>query len=354
MKMLWLAIGAAALAVSLCACSMDAKEPASASEHGTPITARVSDYFPAHNNTRLVYQGEGNEYASYEVYTDYAKGDRQQQRFVTAGSTSVRVLDTSKNEASVVFTKGEVPWRQNMLDQSSGASEVLLRVPLEAGNAWLMGDPRTRTITAVGIRVDTPLGVYNAIEVTTEGPYGKAIDYYVSGVGLVKSVYTSEGGTVTSTLAKIEEGVPLVQTIRFYFPDAQAGQLRYADRNVSFYTNDLTREILTTAYQEAPPDSLGTVFSPGTKINSLYLNQDGMVYIDLNNAFQEEMNAGAAVESMILQSVANTFGHYYGASRVLLTVDGSPYESGHISLKPGEYLTVDDTDTLAPAWNMNE
>ena len=354
MKKLWIAIGAAALAMMLCACSAATKEPVAAGGNGAPVSARVSDYFPVHSNTRLVYQGEGNEYASYEVYTDYAKDSRQQQRIVTGGSTSVRVIDTSKNEASVVFSKGEAPWRQNMLDQSSGAPEVLLRVPLEAGNAWLLGDPRTRTITAVGIQVATPLGVYDAIEVTTEGPYGKAIDYYVSGVGLVKSVYTSEGGTVTSTLAKIEEGAPLMQTIRFYFPDANTGQLRYADRDVSFYTNDLTREVLAKAYKEAPPDSLGTVFSPGTKINSLYLNQDGMVYIDLNKAFQREMNAGAAIESMILQSVTNTFGHYYGASRVLLTVDGSPYESGHISLQPGEYLTVDDADSLTSAWSTNE
>jgi hypothetical protein len=354
MKKLWVAIVAAALAVMLCACSADTKEPAAAGENGWPVSARVSDYFPVHSNTRLVYQGEGNEYASYEVYTDYARDSRQQQRIVTGGSTSVRVIDTSKNEAAVVFAKGEVPWRQNMLDQSPGASEVLLRVPLEAGNAWLLGDPRTRTITAVGIRVTTPLGTYDTIEVTTEGPYGKAADYYASGVGLVKSVYMSEGGTVTSTLAKIEEGVPLVQTVRFYFPDAKTGQLRYADRDVSFYTNDLTREVLARAYKEAPPDSMGTVFSPGTKINTLYLNEDGMVYLDVNKAFQKDMNAGAAIESMILQSVANTFGHYYGASRVLLTVDGQPYESGHISLRPGEYLTVDDADvSAAAAWNMS-
>jgi hypothetical protein len=356
MKKPLIAICAIALAIVLCACASAAKEPGKGL-HGAPISARVSDYFPVHSNTRLVYQGEGNEFASYEVYTDFAKDGRQQKRIVTGGTTTVRVIEVSKNQAAVVFAQGEVPWRQNMLDQESGDPEVLLRVPLEAGNAWLLGDPRTRSITAVGLKVETPLGEYDAIEVVTQGPDGKTADYYAAGVGLVKTVYTPSegGGTVTSTLAAIEEGVPLVQTIRFYFPDASTGKLGYEDREVSFYTNDFSREVLAKAYKEAPPEPLGAVFSPGTKINSLYLNQDGMVYIDLNKAFQKEMNAGAAVESMILQSVANTFGHYYGASRVLLTIDGKPYESGHISLRPGEYLTVDDADIGAAAsWNMNE
>jgi len=356
MKKPAIAICAIALILMLCACSAVAKEPG-AGKYGAPISERVSDYFPVHNNTRLVYQGEGNEFASYEVYTDFARDNRQQKRIVTGGTTSVRVLEVSDNQAAVVFSQGEVPWRQNMLSQTSGSPEVLLRVPLEAGNAWLLGDPRTRSITAVGLKVETPLGVYDAIEVVTQGPYGSTADYYAAGVGLIKSVYTpSEGeGTVTSTLAAIEEGVPLIQTIRFYYPDASAGELGYVDRKVSFYTNDSTREVFTKAYKQQPPEPLGAVFSPGTNINSLYLNEDGMVYIDLNRAFQKEMNAGAAVESMILQSVANTFGRYYGASRVLLTVDGKPYESGHISLRPGEYLTVDEADIGdAASWNAGE
>jgi hypothetical protein len=66
-----------------------------------------------------------------------------------------------------------------------------------------------------------------------------------------------------------------------------------------------------------------------------------MVYIDLNRAFVNEMNAGAGYEALILQSVANTFGQYYGVDRVLLTIDAELYESGHIALKKGEYLKVD-------------
>ncbi len=340
----------AVLSTLLCACSADnVNKPESQGNSETePAALSVADYFPANENTRLTYQGEGNEYASYAVYTDYAKDDRLQQRISSGGTDIARVVEVTKDHAAVILAQGEVYYRQNMLDMADSTPEILLKMPLEAGTGWIAGGGRIRTITGVGVQVETPAGIYDAIEVTTEGPYGKTVDYYAENVGLIKTMYVSEGGSVTSILAQIEDDVPLMQTIRFYYPKADIGKIGYIDRNVLFYTNDISRVILAEAYKEPPAGSLGQVFSSGTQINSLYLNRDGMVYIDLNKAFQKEMNTGATYEQMILQSVANTFGHYYGVPRVMLTVDGQPYESGHIAMQPGEYLTVDD-ERVSPA-----
>jgi hypothetical protein len=343
------------LGALLCACAASAvKQPEpentaqSADSHAPDSSMQIADYFPAWQNTFYVYQGQGNEYASYEAYIDYAQDDRFQQRVNTGGTTVVRVLRVSKDQTVIMFSLGEAQYRQNMLDVSGAEPDMLLKAPLKTGAAWLLSDARIRTITNVDAQVETPMGFFNAIEVTTEGPYGKAIDYYAKDIGLVKTVYASEGEPVTSVLARVEKEVPMVQTVRFYYPNIEDGRLYYVDRDISFYTNDITRKVLAEAYKELPTEPLGRVFSPGTQINSLYLNQDGMVYIDLNKAFQKEMNAGAAYEAMIIQSVANTFGHYYGANRVVLTVDGKPYESGHLAFQPGEYITVSDENT-APA-----
>ncbi len=347
--MIILLLGALLGACAASAVTPDEPEPGySADNLPSDMSMRVADYFPVFENTFYVYQGRGNEYASYETYIDYAKGDRFQQRINTAGTTVGRVIEITRDQAAIVLSLGEAPYRQNMLDAAGAEPEILLKAPLQTGTAWLLGDARIRTITDVGAQVETPLGVFSAIEVTTEGPYGKAIDYYARDIGLVKSIYASEGLSVVSELARLHKDVPMVQTVRFYFPNIEDGRLYYIDRDISFHTNDITRKVLAEAYKEPPAEPLGRVFSPGTKINSLYLNQDGMVYIDLNKAFQKEMNAGAAYEAMILQSIANTFGHYYGANRVVLTVDGKPYESGHLAFEPGEYLTVSDENT-APA-----
>ena len=347
MKKLCIIVLAIAACVLLNACADIEKREGTTAAINT--NARIADYFPANDNTRLIYQGTGNEFASYEVYTDYTDDGFHQQRISTGGTTAVRIVHLNKNRAEIVFSQGETYFRQNMLDMRVGTPEALLKTPLETGRSWLLGEGRIRTITGASIAVETPAGSFDTIEVTTEGPYGKSMDYYATDVGLVKTVYVSEGGPVISELNKVEKDVPLVQTVRFYYPNADSNKLGYIDKEVGLYTNDITRDVLANAYKEAPPEPLGRVFSPGTKIKSLYLNKDGMVYIDLNEAFAQEMNAGAAYEQSILQSIANTFGRYYGVMRVMLTVEGQPYVSGHIAMRPGEYLTVDDSAGLPAA-----
>ena len=59
----------------------------------------------------------------------------------------------------------------------------------------------------------------------------------------------------------------------------------------------LTKKVLETAYKELVNDDIEKVFSENTKINSLYLNKDNNVYIDLNQAFVSEMNAGISIRS---------------------------------------------------------
>lgn len=342
-KRLWI-LCAAALCAMLCACAAEAEKPGQTSG-AAPGPGKISDYFPAPADTLYAYQGTGGESASYDVYIDYKENGRFQQRSLSEGAAVVRVIDVTDDQAAVVLTQEDVFWRQNLLGQTDSAPEVLLKTPLETGTTWMLNGARFRTITNTVAQVETPSGLYDAIEVTTEGPEGKTLDYYASGVGLVKSASPGEGGAVVSALGAIETDVPLVQTVRFYYPNIEDGKLYYVVTDIPFYTNDITRKVLAKAYKEPPPGALGRVFSSGTEINSLYLNRDGMVYIDLNKAFRQEMNAGAAYEQMILQSVANTFGHYYGASRVVLTIDNQPYESGHIVLGPGEYLTVNDENT---------
>nr|WP_225877723.1 GerMN domain-containing protein [Alkalibacter mobilis] len=127
----------------------------------------------------------------------------------------------------------------------------------------------------------------------------------------------------------------------FFYPSLDDETYYYQTKPVEFETNDITRKVLEKEYKNESPS---TVLTENTEINWLYLNNDGMVYIDVSGDFVTEMNAGAAYESMILQALANTIGNYYGVERILLTLDGDLYESGHILLQQGEYLTVNMED----------
>ena len=66
-----------------------------------------------------------------------------------------------------------------------------------------------------------------------------------------------------------------------------------------------------------------------------------MVYLDLDNTFLKEINAGAYYEKMIVQSIVNTLGQYYNSDKVVFTIDNKPYESGHTSMEKDGYFKVE-------------
>lgn len=304
----------------------------------------IQDYFPMKENVRYVYTGVGNEYASFDVMNDYIVNGKVQQRINNGGTATARVIELKDGKLTRLLSKGEVYYRENLLNtkEENSKEEVLLMEPLKKGTSWNIDESTVRTITGTSVAVTTPLGNYEAVEVLTEGTTSKTTDYYVKGLGLVKTVYTSDGTEISSSLSKIEENVALTQKVNFYYPNIQNDKIYYLSKDLSFKTNDLTKQIFENAYKETITNTnLAKVFSPNTKINSLYLNtKDQMVYIDLNSAFVKEMNAGSGYESLILQCIADTFGKYYSSDKVIITVDDMLYESGHIVMKKGEYIPV--------------
>lgn len=307
----------------------------------------IEDYYPIKENVRYVYEGSGNEYASYDVYIDYTSGNKVQQRINNGGTVMARVIELKDGKLTKLLSRGEVYYRENLLSEKNGEEEILLMEPLKKGTTWTLKDSRVRTITNVSADVKAPSGTYKAIEVVTEGSNGKTIDYYAKNVGLVKSIFSPGNAEITSSLSKIEENVSLTQRVSFFYPNINDDKIYYKTKELSFKTNDITRQILEEAYKGTVNKNLGKVFSLNTKINSLHLNnKDNTVYIDLNNAFLTEMNAGAAYESMILQSIANTFGKYYNSQKVILTIDNKLYESGHIVMKKGESINVNYQDAI--------
>lgn len=309
-------------------------------EDSIPQLLKIEDYYPIKENIKYVYEGKGNEYASYSVYIDYTSEDKVQQRVDNGGTVMAKVVELKNGKITRLLSREEAYYRENLLETKGNEEEVLLMEPLINGTTWKLKDSRIRTINGTSVNITTPSGNYKAIEVVTEGSNNKTIDYYAKNVGLVKSVFISSETEITSSLSKIEENVSLIEKISFFYPNVNDDKIYYKNKDISFKTNDITRQVLESAYKEPINNNFGKVFSKNTKINSLYLNKDTMVYIDLNKDFVTEMNAGSGYESMILQSIANTFGKYYNSEKVILTIDDNTYESGHIVMGKWEYIKV--------------
>ena len=303
-----------------------------------PTELFIENYFPFTENTKYVYEGEGNEYASFTVFTDYITDNRIQTRTNNGGTELVKVIENNNNQLKLLLSRGETYFREDFTKISSTAGDILLKEPLTAGNSWITGDDVKRSITNVDIDVTIPLGTYKAIEVTSEGKDYKTIDYYAKDIGLIKTIETSKGYEVSSTLSRIETDAPLVQNINIYYPNIEENILNSMHMEVSFNTNDNTKDVIEKNIKDIAAKS--QILSTNAKINSLYLNENGMVYVDFSKEFISEMNAGSAYEAMILQSITNTIGMYYGVEEVYITIDGKPYESGHILMKEGEAFKV--------------
>ncbi len=316
--------------------------PGQNQEEQTPQSASLKDYLAYQENTKYVYEGEGNEYASFTTYVDYMSEGKVQLRTNNGGTETVRVLGIENGQLIQLLAQGETYYRENLTGSPKldSKGEVLLKEPLEKGTTWTLPDKRKRTITGVDVEVTTPAGTYKTIEITTEGEDSAVLEYYAPKVGLIQSVFKgTEGYEVSSTLSKLEKDTPLVQTLTVYYPNIDEEKLRTTNVQLSFKTNDITKDILAKELKKQAADR-GRLIGENVKIQSLYLNQDGRVYVDFSKELVTEMNAGSGYEGKILQSIVNTIGDYYDVSEVYLTLDNKPYSSGHIEMKKGEFFKV--------------
>lgn len=307
----------------------------------------IEDYYPFKENRRMYYKGEGNEYASQDVYVDFIKGDKIQIRVNNSGTVLAQVIQNSDGELKLLASEEEFYYRQNIIDKviSDYEKEILLKEPLVVGTSWNTSG-NIKTITAVDKNISTPSGNYKALEVTNKGKEFEIKEYYVKGLGFVKSVFTADESEISTSLQIVEEKLQ-TQTIKFYYPLSKPTNfvVQYKKIAVKLKTNDNIKDFFDKYFKLPPVKDAIPLMSKNTVINKLYINRDeNKVYVDFSKEFILEMNAGAEAESVILKSVVNTLGDYFNVDKVYLTIDGKTYSSGHIELKNGEVFYVDYKD----------
>lgn len=305
----------------------------------------IKDIYPFTANTLYDYEGKGNEYASYTVWVDYIKDNKIQLRTNNGGTVVASVIEYKDGELKLIYSQEEAYFREDFTSKKPNKNEILLKEPIVKGTSWTLPDGRKRYISNVDADVSTPLGNFKAVEVTTEGGDYKDIAYYAPSKGLVKSMHTSKDMNVTSSLKKLQSKASLSQTVRLYYPSISDDKLYYIDKKLAFKTNDITKLTFEKIFKEAASEKLGKPLSENVKIKSLYLNNN-VVYVDFTENFITEMNAGSGYERLILQSIVNTLGGYYGVDRVYITVENNPYTSGHIKMNKGETFKVDTKNSV--------
>jgi len=301
----------------------------------------LEEYYPFLENVRYEYVGEGNEFASFIATVDFLEGDKIQLRQNNGGTETIRVLSRKDGKLTELFSREETYFRENFLNETE-EENVLLMEPLAAGTEWKGENGDRFYISKTGVPVETPAGTFDALEVTRESGDTKILYYYAKDTGLVKQEFVSGDMKITSMLSKLVKDVPLTQTVRFFYPSVDEDRLYFAEKELSFPTNEKTETVFEAAFKEVPDAAgLNRILGPNVKINEMTLLPDNVARIDFSKELISEMNAGSGYEGMILQSITNTVGLYFGVDEVVITVEQKPYASGHFEMREGEPFTVD-------------
>lgn len=309
-------------------------------------TYKISDYYPFTANLKTVYEGQGNEFASKTEYVDYIKGDKIQIRSDNGGTVSARVLQNLNGELVQLNLKDEIYYKQDMTAETAAQNIVLLKEPLKTGTNWTLPDGSKRSITGTDVSITTPSGDYKALEVTTTYADSSVTkDYYVLNKGMVKSVWSQNGTEVSSSLKEYVTDAAYTSIIRMYNFQVTTTDIQtvYKEIQGSLKTNEEIKDVFQKNFRQSLGAGTGTspVISINTVINSLSVKPDeSIAYVDFSGQFVSEMNAGTTKETGVLRSVVDTIGKYYGVDKVIITLDGGPYSSGHIYMNPGEYFTT--------------
>lgn len=302
----------------------------------------IVDYYPFRENTLYIYGGEGNEFAEKQVFFDYIQGNRAQLRVMNPGTVLAQVVEIGDGQLRRSISHEEQYHYENRLDREEEMTDILLMEPLQEGTAWTLVDGMERSITGVNVEIETPMGNYRALEVTTiMGEDAQQLDYYVVNVGHVKSIYKSGEYEILTVIEGIIQDQPLEQEMTFFYPPVEQEGNIYVERTILIETNEDILQVLEEQMKNPPAQDIRSSLSQNTKIIKITREEEkDLVLVDFNRALLEDMNVGSYGEEQVLQSIVNTFGTNYNVNNVYISVEGKPYQSGHFELREGEYFTV--------------
>lgn len=315
----------AAIPVEQESAPMSQEMPTSSSEllDKAPSSVNILDYFPFKPDFVKTFKGEGNEFADFTMQVQYMDNNRIQYMTNNGGTQVVTVYEKTENEVKVVFTQGEVYYRENMLDRT-GNIGTYLRGPVEVGTTWVNANQQEATITDVDVLVE---GI-SSIEVKT----ATDVYYYGYQVGLVKQILNVDSEPVVSTLSEVSQDGPVDVS---YAVTTHDGQSYVSNPVVSkMKTNDVFRLELSKEMVK-----LG-VLPKDTILNSLVKNRtDQRVYADISSKVYEGLESRVQ-EDRRLQSIVKTIGSIYNTDQIYLWVDGGAYKGPYVSMSKNELLKI--------------
>ncbi|MGI6412633.1 MAG: hypothetical protein ACOXZ5_03045 [Syntrophomonadaceae bacterium] len=164
--------------------------------------ANIKSYFPLTVGSTWVYQGEGNEFASFSREVLFAKNNLAQIKEDNGGTVMAVVFQVNDEDITRVYFEGEVYNPENLLETNlpQNDNKTIIKAPIEVGTAWETSDGSSEIID-LKAKVHTPAGVFeDCLHVQTTGNDYLINEFFKEGIGMVKREYISGDFRVTSSL----------------------------------------------------------------------------------------------------------------------------------------------------------
>ncbi|MDR1687424.1 MAG: GerMN domain-containing protein [Clostridiales bacterium] len=322
-------------------------KPAPEDSMPAPENSEIYEYFPFTENTLYQYAGEGHEYAAYQTYNTFINDNRLQRRIATDVKTYDRqteIFEVSAGELRLINGDTFYYHFENQTADEPQKNMVLLKEPLELGAKWNITETDTAEVTGVDVDVQTPLGNYKALEITSISANGfNQKDYYVKNVGLVKTTYTTTNNEtpITSSLSAITEDTHIMCDYNSFFPIPGTGELSFYEDEVEIRSNYDVIGKLNEILSKPSPDGLyGALLGTGSLVEINFATNTSAVRLNFDAEIYEMEFSAEVDEEANLYALALTTGRLLGVEQVFIFVDGKPYSGTFVTKTEDDgYLT---------------
>lgn len=166
----------------------------------------ITEYAPFTKGSYWEYEGNGNEYASFNRRVLFTKDNFAQISEDNGGTVITKIIEGTNDVVKLVYFQGESYQPENMLetDFTANSDTIIIKSPLQVGTNWTDKEGK-KELVALDSIVDTPLGKFdNCLKIKITNPDDAIYQYYKKGIGLVKQEFISGDATITSTLKKYQ------------------------------------------------------------------------------------------------------------------------------------------------------
>ena len=126
------------------------------------------------------------------------------------------------------------------------------------------------------------------------------------------------------------------KTVRIFSHNSLNDSITYFDKEIEVIDGALTKALVEALKDPSIAAIPGDAYVRSASIDK---NND-MITINFGDKFIDTTKVGSTSEYYVLTATINTFCYNFGVSKALITLNGNPYESGHVSMVPGQTFSA--------------